>query len=125
MKTGRASCDLLFLCNIGTIIQSTDYVTPVTFLLDPDLDHADIRDDRGTRRKGSQSSRNGIMAEAHEAGHGKIADSNRTPLADPILARRVPNNGPGKGPGSLRDRVPFPGVCADINIRISGGILVV
>ena len=92
------------------------------FLLDTDLHHPDIGDDRGMCVQRCKGCRDRIVAEAEEICHREITDSNRTPLPYPVLDRGIPDNRAGKRAGFLRDRVAFLCIRTGINIRICGGI---
>mgnify|MGYP001135428616 CR=1 FL=1 len=68
-------------------------------LLDSYLHHPDIGDDRGMGIQCRKGCRYRIIAEPQETCHGKVADSNRTPLPDPVLGRCIPDNRTGQGTG--------------------------
>jgi hypothetical protein len=92
------------------------------FLLDANLYHPDIRDDRRTVSKCLDNGGDGIMKEAHQVCHRKIAYRNRTALPDPVIKTFVPDHLPGKRPGRFRYLVRLIGSCTRINICTCGDI---
>jgi hypothetical protein len=69
------------------MVQQAIHLGPVPFLLDPDLDHSYVGNDRRSGRQSVEAGLHRSAHEPHEAGHVKVPDSDGATLPYSVLHR--------------------------------------